>query len=81
LRFAEHFDIKCRAMDPSVQAALKILDELEPIPTGTVQLSSSYLRAVKKVEDRAENQSGSDKTWVGKAIRQHLAFFERVRLR
>jgi hypothetical protein len=68
-------------MDPSVQAALKILDELEPIPTGPVQLSSSYLRAVKKVEDHAENQSGADKTWVGKAIRQHLAFFEQVRLR
>ncbi len=68
-------------MDPSVQAALKILDELEPVATGPVQLSWSYLRAVKKVEDLPENQSGADKTWVGKAIRQHLAFFERVRLR
>ena len=68
-------------MDPSVQAALKILDELEPVATGRVQLSWSYLRAVKKVEDLPENQSGADKTWVGKAIRQHLAFFERVRLR
>ena len=68
-------------MDPSVQAALKLLDELEPVPTEPVQLSASYFRAVRKVEDLPENQSGADKTWVGKAIRQHLAFFERVRLR
>ncbi len=67
-------------MDPDVRAALKILDELEPVPTGPVQLSARYLRAVQKVEDHPDNQSGADKTWVRKAIRQFLAFYERVRL-
>ncbi len=68
-------------MDPDVQEVLKILDELEPVPTGPVQLSPEYLKAVEAVEDRPENQSGSDKTWVGKAIRQFHAHFERARLR
>ena len=68
-------------MDPDVRAALKILDELEPVPTGPVQLSAKYLEAVEAVEDRLENQSGSDKTWVGIAIRQFLAHYERARLR
>ena len=54
--------MECRALDPSVQAALKILDELEPVPTGPVRLSSSYLRAVKSVEVLPDNQSGADKT-------------------
>jgi len=39
-----------------------MLDELEPVPTGPVRLSWSYLRAVKKVEDHPDNQSGADKT-------------------
>lgn len=62
-------------MDPDVQAVLKILDELEPVPTGPVELSPAYLKAVKAVEDRPENQSGADKTWVPTAIRQFEAFY------
>lgn len=68
-------------MDPDVQEVLKILDELEPVPTGPVQLSPGYLRAVRMVEDRPENRCGADKTWVGKAIRQFEAHYERARLR
>lgn len=66
-------------MDPDVQAALKILDELEPVPVGPVELSPSYLKAVKMIEDHPDNRNGADKTWVRKAIRQFLAFYEQVR--
>jgi hypothetical protein len=67
-------------MDPDVEAALKILDEIEPVPTGPIELPQSYLEAVRMVEDHPDNQSGADKTWVRRAIRQFSAFFERVRL-
>lgn len=68
-------------MEASDQTALKILDELAPVPTGPVRLPASYLRAVKKVEDHPDNQSGADKTWVANAIRQFEAHYERARLR
>lgn len=67
-------------MDPDVEAALKILDEIEPVPTGPIELPQSYLKAVKMVEDHPDNLSGADKTWVQRAIRQFSAFFQRVRL-
>ncbi len=66
-------------MDSDTQAVLKMLDELEPGPTGPVRLSPEYLRAVERVENHPDNQSGSDKSWVGKALRRNRAFFERAK--
>ena len=68
-------------MDSDIQAVLKILDEVEPVPTGPVRLAPEYLEAVARVENHPDNQSGSDKTWVGAALRRNRAFFERARLR
>ncbi len=68
------------AMDPHVEAALKVLDEVEPVPTGPVELSPEYLANVKRMENHPANRSGSDKSWVGAALRRNRAFFERARL-
>ncbi len=67
-------------MDSDLQAVLKILDELEPVPTGPVRLSPEYLSAVERVENHPDNQSGSDKSWVGKVLRRNRAHFERAKL-
>ena len=67
-------------MDSDLQAVLKILDEVEPVPTGPVRLAPEYLRAVERVENHRDNQSGSDKTWVGAALRRNRAHFERAKL-
>ena len=66
-----------RAMDPEIQ---KIFDELDPVPTGPVDLSPAYLKAVKAFENRPENREGSDKSWVAKAIQQFEAHYEKARL-
>lgn len=57
-----------------------MLKALGPVPTGPVQLSPEYLKAVERVENHPDNQSGSDKTWVGAALRRNRAHFERARL-
>lgn len=61
-------------MDPSIEAALRILDEIkrEPIPTGPVALSEAYLRAVERLESRSEFQAGVDKSWVFATSRRYL---------
>ncbi len=68
-------------MDSDIQAVLKILDEVEPVPTGPVRLAPEYLEAVERVENHPDNQSGADKSWVGQVLRRNRAFFERARLR
>ncbi len=68
-------------MDSDIRAVLKILDEVEPVPTGPVRLAPEYLEAVERVENHPDNQSGADKSWVGKVLRRNRAFFERARLR
>ena len=60
---------------------LKLLKAIEPVPTGPVRLSTEYLKAVKRAENHPDNQSGSDKSWVGAALRRNRAFFERAELR
>ncbi len=47
-----------------------------------IHLSASYLQAVEQLEARPENQSGADKTWVERALREfreHYAKAVRVR--
>jgi hypothetical protein len=65
-------------MDPGVVRALKILDEVEPIPTGPVALSPEYLRAVAAVEALPENRSGADKSWVHALVQLDDDFFARA---
>jgi hypothetical protein len=63
-------------MDRDVEEVLRILDGLEAVPTGPVELSPEYLRAVARIEERPENQDGSDKSWVWElqeTYRLHLA--------
>jgi hypothetical protein len=50
--------------------------------TEPVQLDPLYLAALERVEARPENQSGADKTWVERALREfreHYAKAVRVR--
>lgn len=67
-------------MDPDLEATLKMLKSFGPVPTGPVQLSPEYLKAVERVENLPSNRSGSDKTWVGEALRQFRAHFENAKL-
>lgn len=70
-----------KSMDSDVEAVLKMLRGLPPVPTGPVELSPEYLRAVERVESHPSNQSGVDKTWVGETLRRNRAHFARARLR
>jgi hypothetical protein len=67
-------------MDPSTEAALRILDEIkrEPVPTSSLALSEAYLRAVERLERRAEFQAGVDKSWVVAASRRHRKMLARA---
>ena len=53
------------------ERALKILDDLARAPreTGPVTLSPEYLEHIARVESLPENQSGADKSWVDRTIR------------
>ena len=53
------------------ERALKILDEFARAPreTGPVTLSPEYLDHIARVESLPENQSGADKSWVDRTIR------------
>jgi len=74
-----------RPSDPGVERALRALDEIHrtvPLETRPVVLSAEYLRAVAQVEALAENQTGADKTWVERVVRQsreHFASARRIR--
>jgi hypothetical protein len=71
--------------DPGAEKALRILDEIRktvPLETRPVVLSAEYLRAVEQVEALPENQTGADKTWVERVVRQsreHFASARRIR--
>ncbi len=67
-------------MDPRVEEVLKILDRLEPVPTGPVELTPEYLRLVKVIEARPENRDGSDKSWVWRLEELDGQFYGRARL-
>jgi hypothetical protein len=55
---------------------------MDPRPPEPVQLDPLYLAAVERLEARPENQSGADKSWVERALREfreHYAKASRVR--
>ncbi len=60
---------------------MKLLDAVEPVPTGPVRLTPEYLKAVARVENHPDNRSGSDKSWVWKALERDRQFFARVKRR
>lgn len=70
-----------RAMDSARETVLRLLDAIEPVPTGPVRLSREYLESVARVQNHPDNQSGADKSWVAAALRRNRAHFERARLR
>ncbi len=65
-------------MDPELTQLLELIRSFGPVPTGPVELSPEYLAAVQRIEDLPRNQSGSDKSWVWKAISQYRDHFARV---
>ena len=74
-----------RGPDPGAERALRVLDEIHrtvPLETRPVVLSAEYLRAVEQVEALPEDQTGADKTWVERVVRQsreHFASARRIR--
>jgi hypothetical protein len=45
---------------------------------GPVSLSNGYQRAIRQMESLAENQAGSDKTWVEGSLREYRAHYARA---
>jgi hypothetical protein len=43
-----------------------------------VSLSNGYQRAIRQMESLAENQAGSDKTWVEGSLREYRAHYARA---
>jgi hypothetical protein len=55
---------------------------MEPPSSEPVQLDPLYLALVERVEARPENQSGADKTWVERALREFREHYAKaVRMR
>jgi hypothetical protein len=69
-------------MRPSKAEVVAMLDAYArlPKPTGPVQLSTGYLRAVVRWESLPENAEGCDKTWVDRSRRRFKAHFAKARL-
>ncbi len=67
-------------MTNSATRAREILDELSrtPVPTGPVELSQAYLRAVERVEKLPVNRARADKTWVIRIVRESAELFARA---
>jgi hypothetical protein len=65
------------------ERALRILDEISRAPreTGPVTLSPDYVDAIAQVESLPENQSGSDKSWVYRAIQSSRRMYARAVLK
>lgn len=66
------------AMEPDLRELMELIRSFGPVPEGPVELSPEYLAGVAYIEGLPQNQSGSDKSWVWKAISQHRDFFARV---
>jgi len=69
-------------MDEDVRETIDLLRAIaaEPLPTGPVELSHAYLRAVEAVENDPANRDGADKSWVFSTLRRNAAFFARGHL-
>ena len=65
-------------MESRTLRVVQMLDSLGPVPARPVALSARYLAQVAEIEGLPENQDGSDKTWIFKAISQYRQFFERA---
>jgi hypothetical protein len=48
------------------------------ISDGPVSLSNGYQRAIGQTESLAENQTGSDKTWVESSLQEYRAHYARA---
>lgn len=77
-RFTSH------AASSSLAAAVRTrtTGEARPQDDDPIQLPESYLRAIERLEAMPENQSGTDKAWVERAIagwRDHYARAVRIR--
>jgi hypothetical protein len=68
-------------MDPDVKRALEAIDRVceTPTETGPVELDPEYLRAIERVESLPEDQSGTDKSWVGRILEESRNEWRRAR--
>jgi hypothetical protein len=55
------------------------LDDAQRPPAPPVKLSPAYLRAIEEVERHPDNQDGSDKSWVWRAMKRDRDHFARAR--
>lgn len=70
-------------MERSLEDVLRMLDEVaEEAKSIRIDLDDEYRRAIAIVEAMPQNQSGADKSWVGRVIdlsARHFARAVRVR--
>ena len=62
------------------ERAIRLIEEIERAPreVGPVSLGQEYLRAIDWVESLPKNQSGADKSWVPRLLKQSRAFYARA---
>jgi len=60
-----------RGMDSKLEAVFRILDDaVEQAKSIRIDLDAPFLRGIAIIEALPENQSGADKTWVHRLVRQ-----------
>lgn len=53
-----------------------------PVSSGPVSLSNAYQLSIGQIESLAQNQQGSDKTWVENSLLEYRAHYSRaIRIR
>jgi len=60
-----------RRMDSELEAVFRMLDDaVERAKSIRVELDAPFLRGIAIIEALPDNQSGADKTWVHRLVRQ-----------
>ena len=68
-------------MDRDVERALRALDEAAQFArTYRFELSDDYLEMIEAVEARPQNQSGSDKSGIWRAVRAYRETFKHMQI-
>ena len=67
-------------MDPELEAALRMLDDVaREAASIRIDVDADYRRAIAIVEALSQNQPGSDKTWVWRMDCAFREYYKRVR--
>lgn len=73
----ERYDERVDEQTREVLAAIDRVCEEAP-RYGAFELTEEYLELLRRLEDRPENQSGADKSWVERARLERIEYYRRV---